>query len=72
MNGDKMACCKKCGSELPNGANYCPSCGTSVKEFRTEEFTVSSSDLVKTIKDLIHEGNIRRIIIKDEKGKTLF
>ena len=68
----KMVYCKKCGAELPKNANYCSSCGASVKEFRKEEFNVSSDDLVKTVKKLIHEGNVRRIIIKDEKGKLLF
>jgi len=67
-----MAYCNKCGAELPKNANYCPSCGASVKEFRKEEFDVSSDDLVKTVKKLIHEGNVRRIVIKDEKGKLLF
>lgn len=27
-------------------------------------------DLVEKIRELIHEGNVRRIIIKDEKGNT--
>ncbi len=66
-----MIYCKKCGSKLSEEANYCSSCGSSVKEFRKEEFKVQSDDLVKTVKKLIHEGNIRRIIIKDEKGKLL-
>ena len=67
-----MVYCKKCRAELPKNANYCSSCGASVKEFRKEEFNVSSDDLVKTVKKLIYEGNVRRIIIKDEKGKLLF
>jgi len=66
-----MVYCKKCGVELADDANYCSSCGASVKDVRTEEFTISSDDLVKTVKKLIHEGNVRRIIIKDEKGKML-
>lgn len=36
-----------------------------------EEFTVSSDDLIEKVKQLLHEGNVTRIIIKDEKGKTL-
>jgi uncharacterized membrane protein YvbJ len=63
--------CKKCGAQLPNDAYYCSHCGTSVKEIKTEEFKVSADDLVKTVKQLIHEGNVKRIIVKDEKGKTL-
>ncbi len=34
------------------------------------EFRVRGEDLLKKVKDLIREGNIRRIIIKDEQGKT--
>ena len=55
--------------EIPS--NYCSYCGISIKEVKTEEYNVSSDDLVKTVKKLIHEGNVRRIIIKDEKGKNL-
>lgn len=35
-----------------------------------EEFSVSSEDLVKRVKELIHEGNVTRIIVGDEEGKT--
>ncbi len=36
-----------------------------------EEFKVKGEDLLKRIKELIREGNIRRIIIKNEDGKSL-
>ncbi|HPB25962.1 MAG TPA: DUF4342 domain-containing protein [Bacteroidales bacterium] len=32
------------------------------------EFTVKGEQLLEKIKQLLHEGNIRRIIIKDVKG----
>jgi len=35
-------------------------------------FKVQGEDLLKEIKKLIHEGNIRRILIKDEKGLKTF
>jgi Flp pilus assembly pilin Flp len=38
---------------------------------RTEEFKLSGGELVDKIKEIIHQGNIRRIILKDEEGKTL-
>jgi hypothetical protein len=41
------------------------------ENFKKEEFKVSGEDLVKKVKQLIKEGNIRRIIIKNEEGKTL-
>ena len=41
------------------------------ENFRTEEFKVEGEKLLARIKELIHEGNIRRIIIKDKDGKSL-
>jgi hypothetical protein len=41
------------------------------ENFRTEEFKVEGEKVVAKIKELIHEGNIRKIIIKDKDGKTL-
>ena len=38
---------------------------------RTEEFRVNGEELLAKVKELIHEGNIRRIIIKDKDGKVL-
>ena len=38
---------------------------------RTEEFEFSGDMLVAKIKELLHEGNIRRVIIKNEEGRTL-
>ena len=37
----------------------------------TEEFKINGEELVTKIKELIHEGNIRRIIIKNETGATV-
>lgn len=36
-----------------------------------EEFKVSGDDVVRKVKELVKAGNIRRIIIKNEEGKTL-
>ena len=38
---------------------------------RTEEFKVSGEDVLKRIKDLIEEGNIRRITIKNKEGRSI-
>ena len=37
----------------------------------TEEFAINGDELVKKVKELIQAGNVRRIIIKDEGGKSL-
>ena len=38
---------------------------------RFEEFRVDGDALVSKVKELVHEGNIRRIIIKNDRGQTL-
>ncbi|MCP5047550.1 MAG: DUF4342 domain-containing protein [bacterium] len=40
------------------------------KNFK-EEFKLKGSELIDKIKELVHEGNIRKISIKTEDGKTL-
>jgi hypothetical protein len=35
-----------------------------------EQFKVHGKDLAAKIKELIHEGNVRRIIVKNEQGHT--
>ena len=36
-----------------------------------EEFKVNGEDLIRKVKELINEGNVRRIIIKNKDGKQL-
>jgi hypothetical protein len=38
---------------------------------KLEEIKVAGRDLVERVKALIHEGNIHRVIIKNEEGHTL-
>ncbi|MDX1576885.1 MAG: DUF4342 domain-containing protein [Gemmatimonadota bacterium] len=40
-------------------------------ETRTEEHKVRGENLLAKVKELIHEGNVRRITIRDEDGKEL-
>jgi hypothetical protein len=56
---------------MPEGANYCLKCGSKLGRVVTEQFSVDSDDLVKKVKDLLHEGNVTKIIVKDEKGNLL-
>ena len=35
-----------------------------------EEVQVLGRDLVDKVKSLVHEGNVRRIIVRDEQGNT--
>ena len=44
----------------------------SEEKFRTEEFRVDGEELIAKVKNLINEGNIRRVIIKNKEGKIIF
>jgi len=41
------------------------------EKVKYEEFRVDGDVLVAKIKEIIHAGNVRRIIIKNDKGETL-
>lgn len=41
------------------------------KTTKKEEFTVNGEDLLRKVKELINEGNVRRIVIKNKDGKQL-
>jgi hypothetical protein len=38
---------------------------------RTEEFRITGDELLAKVRELIHEGNIRRVMIRNEAGTTL-
>ncbi len=38
---------------------------------KEETFNVKGEKLLEKVKQLLHEGNIRKIIIKDKGGKTI-
>lgn len=44
---------------------------TEESKTRTEEFQVSGDKLVGKIKEIVHQGNIRRVAIKNESGRVL-
>ena len=42
-----------------------------MEKTKKEEFKVSGEKLLAKVKELIKEGNVRKISIKDKTGKTL-
>jgi len=43
----------------------------SDQNYQSEEFQFDGEMLISKIKELLHEGNVQRVIIKNEDGKTL-
>jgi hypothetical protein len=56
---------------LKEGSKFCHVCGASVAKVVKEEFSVSSDNLIEKVKELLHEGNVTRVSVKDENGKVL-
>lgn len=42
-----------------------------MSEHKTEDFKVKGEELLQKVKDLVSEGNVRRITIKDKEGKSI-
>jgi uncharacterized membrane protein YvbJ len=63
--------CVTCGALLKAGDKFCTVCGAAVPRFTQQEFTVTGNNLVDRVRELLHEGNVTRVIVKDEAGKTL-
>lgn len=41
------------------------------KTYGTEKFTIQGGEVFETLKRLVHEGNVRRITIKDRAGEVI-
>ncbi|HJU84119.1 MAG TPA: DUF4342 domain-containing protein [Holophagaceae bacterium] len=44
---------------------------TDPKPPRFEEFRIDGGKVLDKVKELIHAGNVRRIVLKNEEGKPL-
>ena len=66
-----MGYCVKCGAKLKDDEKFCPVCGAKAVKTFTEEVSVTGDHLIERVKELLHEGNVTRVIVKDEKGKQL-
>ena len=44
---------------------------TQTQQVRSEEFMIDGDQVVSKVKELLHEGNIRRLSLQTEAGETL-
>lgn len=66
----KMVRCVECGTELPSNARFCSSCGAQVG-LKKEVFQVSPEKLVEKFKEIAKDASVKRIVVKNESGKTI-
>lgn len=65
-----MAKCGECGADLFGDARFCPRCGEQVG-LKKDVYQVSAEGLVGKVKEVINDAKVKRILVKDEKGKLL-
>lgn len=65
-----MAKCLECGSELAASSRFCSSCGAPVG-LKKEVFQVSPEKLVEKFKEISKDASVKRIVVKNENGKTI-
>jgi hypothetical protein len=65
-----MLNCTVCKSEVPSDAKFCPNCGTQVGVKR-DVYKVSGDGLLGKVKEILKDAQVKRIVIKDDKGKVL-
>jgi len=65
-----LAKCVECGAELAANARFCSSCGTQVG-LKKEVFQVSAEKLVEKFKEISKDASVKRIVVKNEAGKTI-
>lgn len=49
---------------------FCPACGVQVG-LRKDVFQVSAENLVGKVKEAFRDASVKRVIVKDDKGKVL-
>ena len=66
-----LSYCTKCGAKLKEDDKFCYVCGAPTAKVVTKEYSVKSDDLIERVRELLHEGNVTRVIVKDNQGKVL-
>ena len=66
-----LSYCTKCGAKLKEDDKFCYVCGAPTAKVVTEEYSVKSDDLIERVRELLHEGNVTRVIVKDNRGRVL-
>lgn len=63
---------EKMAGEIPVEEEAQNGSGEKHEQRWTEEFAVAGDELLTTVKRLVHEANVRRIVIKNKEKRILF
>jgi hypothetical protein len=62
--------CAECGADLASNARFCSSCGAQVG-LKKDVYQVSAEKLVEKFKEVSKDASVKRIVVKNENGKTI-
>jgi len=65
-----MVKCVECGAELAANSRFCSACGAQIG-LKKEVFQVSPEKLVEKFKEISKDASVKRIVVKNENGKTI-
>jgi Domain of unknown function (DUF4342)/zinc-ribbon domain len=65
-----MVRCVECRAELAANSKFCSSCGAQVG-LKKEVFHLSPEKLVEKFKEVSRDAGVKRIVVKNESGKTI-
>lgn len=66
----RMNYCSECKIELPSNSRYCLNCGNQIG-MKRDVYKVSADNLIGRVKNMVQDANVRKIIVKDDKGEVL-
>jgi hypothetical protein len=63
--------CNECNAELSADSRFCQNCGVQIG-FRKDIYNdVTADGLVSKVKEIIRDARVKRVVIKDDRGKML-
>lgn len=65
-----MNYCNECKIELPSNSRFCLNCGNQIG-MKRDVYKVSADNLIGRVKHMVRDANVRKIIVKDDKGEVL-
>jgi hypothetical protein len=65
-----MNLCNECNTDLPSNSRFCLNCGSQIGVKR-DVYQVSPDNLIGRVKNIVQDASVRKIIVKDDKGRIL-
>ena len=63
--------CNECNAEVSTDSRFCQNCGVQIG-FRKDIYNgITADGLVSKVKEIIQDARVKRVVVKDDRGKML-